>query len=124
MVCTLRMPWASVELEPEVAQWLESLPEREFGRAEFYIRLVDGSWSLAWPTLHAAIARRAPRAPPYLGPRRDAVRVSYWIAAGRRIILLTVFRKQRRQERDEIERAYKAMQRCIEETHVAEEDHD
>jgi hypothetical protein len=50
--------------------------------------------------------------------------VSYWIAGGRRIILLTVFRKQRRQERDEIERAYKAMQRCIEETHVAEEDHD
>jgi hypothetical protein len=37
---------------------------------------------------------------------------------------LTVFRKQRRQERAEIERAYKAMQRCIEEGHVAEEDGD
>ena len=43
-------------------------------------------------------------------------------AAGRRIVLPTVFRKQRRQERGEIERAYKAMKRCIEETHVAEED--
>ena len=55
------------------------------------------------------------------GARGDAVRLSYWIAPGRRIILLTVFRKQRRHERAEIERAYKAMQRCSEENHVAEE---
>jgi hypothetical protein len=60
----------------------------------------------------------------YLGARGDAVRLSYFIAAGRRIILLTVFRKQRRHERAEIERAYKAMQRCIEEKHVAEENSD
>lgn len=57
-----------------------------------------------------------------LSSRGASVRVSYWIITGRRIILLTVFRKQRRQERAEIERAYKAMQRCIEESHVAEED--
>lgn len=48
----------------------------------------------------------------------------YLITAGHRIILLTVFRKQRRHERAEIERAYKAMQRCIEEKHVAEENSD
>jgi hypothetical protein len=60
----------------------------------------------------------------YLGARGHAVRVSYFIAAGRRIVLLTVFRKQRRQERGEIERAYRAMERCIEEKHVPEEEDD
>ncbi len=58
----------------------------------------------------------------HLGPRGEPVRISYFIARGRRIILLTVFRKQRPQERAEIARAYKAMQRCIEENHVPEED--
>ena len=50
------------------------------------------------------------------------VRVTYWIAPGRRIILLTVFRKTRQREAREVERARRAMQRCIDETHTAEED--
>ena len=58
----------------------------------------------------------------YLGSRGDAVRISYLIAAGRRIVLLTVFRKQRSQERAEVERAYRAMLRCMREHHVADED--
>ena len=45
-------------------------------------------------------------------------------AAGQRIILLTVFRKQRRQERGEIDRACKAMERCIEEKRVPEKEDD
>jgi phage-related protein len=56
----------------------------------------------------------------HLGARGAAVRLSYFIASGRRIILLTVFRKQRQRERAEIERAYRAMRRCIEERHEAE----
>jgi hypothetical protein len=47
------------------------------------------------------------------------VRVTYWIAPGRRIVLLTVFSKTQRRERAEIERARRAMQRCIEEAHTA-----
>ena len=40
----------------------------------------------------------------------------------RRIVLLTVFRKQRMNERTEIARARAAMVRCVAEGHTAEED--
>lgn len=40
----------------------------------------------------------------------------------RRIILLTVFEKTKRQERRQIERARRAMERCIDEGHTAEDD--
>jgi hypothetical protein len=49
-------------------------------------------------------------------------RITYYIASGRRIILLTVFRKTQRQERAEIARAERAMKRCIAEGHTAEEE--
>jgi hypothetical protein len=46
----------------------------------------------------------------YCGGQR--VRVSYWIAPGRRIIMLTVFTKTRMRETAEVERAHSAMTRC------------
>jgi hypothetical protein len=49
-------------------------------------------------------------------------RISYYVASGRRIVLLTVFVNTQRQERAEIERAWRAMQRCVEEGHRAEEE--
>jgi hypothetical protein len=45
-------------------------------------------------------------------------RITYWIAPGRRIILLTVFTKKQRQERREVRRAREAMQRCSAEGHT------
>lgn len=57
----------------------------------------------------------------YLGSTGDAVRITYYIATGRRIILLTVFRKQRRQERAEIDRAVRAMEKCVAEGHTVED---
>lgn len=56
----------------------------------------------------------------YLAPSGDAVRIGYYIATGRRIILLIVFRKQR--ERAEIERAVRAMEKCIAEDYTLEDD--
>lgn len=47
--------------------------------------------------------------------------MSYFIATGRRIILLTVFRKTRQREEAEIERAEAAMRRCVAEGHAVEE---
>ncbi len=44
------------------------------------------------------------------------------MVSGRRIVLLTVFTKTRQQKRDEIDRAWRAMQSCIAEGHTAEED--
>ncbi|WP_222864320.1 type II toxin-antitoxin system RelE/ParE family toxin [Micromonospora sp. WP24] len=52
---------------------------------------------------------------------RDPVRVTYWIASDRRIILLTVFRKTRARENREIERARRALERCIAERHTVTE---
>jgi len=40
------------------------------------------------------------------------------------MILLTVFKKRRRRERAEIDRAEQAMRRCIEKAHKAEDDAD
>jgi hypothetical protein len=47
----------------------------------------------------------------HLGP--EQVQLTYFIASGRRIVLLTVFRKTARQGRAEIERAEREMNRCI-----------
>ena len=35
------MAWGGIELEPEVARWLEGLTDDEFGRAQFYIDLLE-----------------------------------------------------------------------------------
>jgi Phage derived protein Gp49-like (DUF891) len=53
---------------------------------------------------------------------RQSVRISYWIAADRRIILLTVFRKQRMREEAEVLRAWRALQRCMNEAHTPDEE--
>ena len=51
-----------------------------------------------------------------------SVRVTYWVASGRRIILLTVFVKSRMRESAEVEQARRAMARCMAEEHVVEDD--
>lgn len=50
--------------------------------------------------------------------------MTYWIAPGRRFVLLTVFTKSRMREDGEVARARKALARCIAERHTAEEDGD
>ena len=74
------MVWDTVELEPEVREWLERLPTEQFATAAFYIDL---------PADQEALLRE-----PYTrqldGKLRElrfhvdrlAVRVTYWIAAG------------------------------------------
>ena len=53
---------------------------------------------------------------------RVAWRITYWFAPERRGVMLTVFRKQRMNERVEVDRARKAMAACIAEGHTAEEE--
>ncbi|MEU0518337.1 type II toxin-antitoxin system RelE/ParE family toxin [Streptosporangium sp. NPDC006007] len=53
---------------------------------------------------------------------REAVRITYWIAPGRRITMLMVFRKQWMRESAEVERAWRAMQRYIAEARTADEE--
>jgi hypothetical protein len=114
------MGWGSIETEPEVTAWLLALDDEEFGQVERYIDLLaDKGVHLGEPfTRQLRSKLRELRF--YLG--RSPTRITYYIASGRRIVLLTVFAKQRQRERREIERAWRAMQRCVVEGHVVEED--
>jgi hypothetical protein len=47
---------------------------------------------------------------------------TYFLASNRCVVLLTVFRKQRQNERNEVHRARLAMSRCIIKEHTADED--
>jgi len=113
------MAWGSVEVEPEVEEWLERLSEEDFGQAAFYVDLLaDRGVNLGEPYTRQLRGKlRELRF--YIG--REQHRITYYVAAGRRIILLTVFTKTRRRERREIDRAKRAMERCIAEGHTAEE---
>lgn len=114
------MGWGTIEAEREVTEWLLSLDDEAFGQAERYIDLLaDEGVHLSEPfSRHLRGKLRELRF--YLG--RSQTRITYYIATGRRIVLLTVFAKTRPRERHEIDRAWKAMQRCIDEGHVTEED--
>ena len=114
------MPWGTVELEPEISEWLEALPTRQFARAAFYIELL----AERGPLLEEPHTRQLH------GPLRElrfhldeaAIRITYWIASGRRIILLTVFRKTRMREEREVARARRAWVRCQDEAHTPDEE--
>ena len=112
----------SVELEPEVVDWIGGLSDAEFGRVEFYVDLLAEKGVLLDHPYTRQLRGKLRELRFYLGPTGDAVRISYYVARGRRIILLTVFSKQRRREMAEIERAERAMKRCIREDHTAEDE--
>ena len=113
------MDWGTVELEPEVRDWLEELNTAQFATAAFYIDL------LAREGVHLS----EPYSRQLDGKLRElrfyldgnAVRVTYWIASGRRIVLLTVFRKTRMREDREVARARSALARCIDQQHIVDE---
>lgn len=106
-----------IELEPEVEGWIRSLNEHDFAHVAKQIErleelasairepwsksLGDGLYELRFD-LHTV-----------------SWRISYFFAPNRRAVLLTVFRKQRQNERREVTRARQAMLRC-----VAEHDHE
>lgn len=115
------MAWGTVELESEVAKWLEQLPDDQFGRVEFYVDLFANRGAQLGEPYTRQLQGKLRELRFYLGSTGDAVRITYYIATGRRIILLTVFRKQRRQERAEIDRAVRAMEKCVAEGHTVED---
>jgi hypothetical protein len=112
--------WGEVELEPEVRDWFLALDENDAARVRFHVeRLADLGPVLDEPHTRQLDGKlRELRF--YLSGR--ATRVTYWIAPGRRIILLTVFVKSQRQERREVGRARQAMERCVAEEHTASEE--
>jgi hypothetical protein len=114
------MPWGTVEEEPEVHEWLEALNARDFGTVAFHIDRLADEGVLSDEPQSREIDGKLRELRFFLNGEQK--RISYWIAPGRRIILLTVFRKERRRERREVARAKRAFAECREENHIAEEE--
>lgn len=113
------MSWGRVELEPEVRDWLLDLSDEELGHVAFYIDLLEEQGVLLDEPYTRQLKGKLRELRFYLG--RERRRISYFIAGERRIILLTVFRKTRMREPEEIARAELAMRRCLTEGHTAED---
>ena len=99
-----------VEIEPGVRSWLAQLSDRDFGRVDFLVGLLAGhAGDLGEPyTRHLAGKVRELR----FHLLRQQTRVTYWLAPGRRVILLTVFHKTRRSQTAEVARALEAQKVC------------
>ena len=102
---------AEIELHDEVVEWMVALADSDWDRT---VAIVD-RLALLGPTARMPLSRA-------LGdglfdlrfslvPRR--VRITYRFASDDRIILLTTFRKQRNNERAEINRARVAAEECV-----------
>ncbi len=103
------MTW-SIEIEPEVEEWLQSLDDEEFVQtAHMLDRLSEQGNAVRMP-------HSRPLGEGLFELRYTcggvARRIAYWFGARKRIVLLTTFRKQRDNERHEVARARLAKQKC------------
>ncbi|MBF6174340.1 type II toxin-antitoxin system RelE/ParE family toxin [Nocardia blacklockiae] len=110
----------TVEIEREVRDWLEALPARHFLKIDEYVGLLAEQAD----TLGEPYARYLGDGVRELRPTLDgaAIRITYWLAPGRRVVLLTVFRKTRMREDFEVKRAKLAQQTCQAEHEAAHEE--
>jgi len=111
-----------IEIEPEVRHWLDTLSDRDYLVAEHAAeRLLDAPTTLSEPyARHLGEGLREPRFG--LGHDGNAVRLTYWLAPRRRIVLLTVFRKTRMREDAEVDCARQARKLCEAEDHTAHDE--
>jgi hypothetical protein len=114
------MSWGTVELEPEVRDWLKSLSTAHFATAAFYVDLIADRGPLLGEPYTRQLDGKLRELRFHLDGR--SVRLTYWIASGRRIVLLTVFAKTRMREVGEVERARRVLARCLAEEHLVEDD--
>ena len=114
------MSWGIIELEPEVQEWLLDLDDQRYGQALMHLDLLEEQGvALGFPYVRQ-LDGKLYELRFYCG--RAQQRISYWIAPGRRIIMLTVFHKTKSRETAEVARAKKAMLTCQDKGHTAEEE--
>lgn len=101
---------AEVELHDEVVGWLDSLADRDWNRVVVLVDRLADLGSQARMPLSRSLGDGLFELRFTLGP--TARRITYRFTKDGRIILLTTFRKQRNNERDEIARARKAAADC------------
>lgn len=114
------MAWGTVELEEEVGLWLATLTTEQFAHVAFYVDLLAEYGAALNEPYTRQLDGKLRELRLYL--ESEATRITYWIAPGRRIVLLTVFKKTRMRESREVQRARWAMTRCIAEAHTADEE--
>jgi hypothetical protein len=114
------MTWGEVELESEVRDWLEGLDDQRWAQAMFHLDLLEERGVLLGEPYTRQLAGKLRELRFYCGGER--IRISYWIASGRRIIALTVFAKTKMRETAEITRAAAAMARCQQEDHTVDDE--
>ncbi|MGW1802250.1 type II toxin-antitoxin system RelE/ParE family toxin [Streptomyces sp. NPDC001984] len=100
----------TIQLEPEVRDWLEALPAKHFLKIDEYVGLLaEHAAALGEP-----YARYLGDGVRELRPTLDgaAIRITYWLTPNRTAVLLTVFRKTRMREDAEVRRAKLAQKVC------------
>lgn len=99
-----------IELEPEVRQRLQSLTMSEYRRVEkLAVLLAENAATLVEPYAKAlgdGVRELRVRLHPL------SVCIAYWLAPGRRVVLLTVFAKSRDREHRQVQRAKAARKIC------------
>jgi hypothetical protein len=104
--------WA-VEMEPEVERWLMSLGGAAFAQAERALDRLAGEGVLLGEPYTRQLSGKLRELRAMVDNR--PTRVTYFVAPGGVIVLLTVFVKTTQRETAEIQRAERAMARCIDE---------
>lgn len=99
--------------------WLEGLATDHFARAAFYLDLLAEEGALLGEPYTRHLSGKLRELRFHLDGQ--AIRLTYWIATHRRIVMLTVFTKTRMRERAELQRADEAMRRCAAEAHAVDE---
>jgi putative component of toxin-antitoxin plasmid stabilization module len=101
---------ADVELHGEVDEWTEGLSDEEWDRVVIVVDRLAALGSSARMPLSRALGDGLFELRFTLGS--TARRITYRFTQDGRIVLLTTFRKQRNNERNEIDRARRAAADC------------
>ncbi|MFJ2742032.1 type II toxin-antitoxin system RelE/ParE family toxin [Streptomyces sp. NPDC087440] len=111
-----------IEIEAEVRLWLMNLPADDYEAVEDAAeRLRRNATTLREPySRYLGDGVRELRFT--IGHDRRSVRITYWLAPGRRVVMLTVFRKTRQRETAEVARARRAKAECEAEHDRAEQE--
>jgi phage-related protein len=103
---------AELELHDEVIEWMDTLGQDEWERTVVVIDRLAAAGSSARMPLSKSLGEGLFELRFTLGP--TARRITYRFTKDGRIILLTTFRKQRNNERNETTRARQVAEACAE----------
>jgi hypothetical protein len=99
-----------IEMEPEVRAWLEGLSVQHLARVDFMVGLLAEEAETLGEPYSRHLGGKVRELRFYLGSQQH--RITYWLAANRRAVLLTAFKKTRQRQQAEVERAQLAQKVC------------